>query len=454
MPSRQLHLNVNILHSGFYGSAWRFPGSDPAAFIDVQHYVKIAQTAERGTFDAVFLADTPSFGERPEYRPYQALEPTIVLATVAAATERIGLIATASTTYNDPFNLARRFATLDLASHGRVGWNVVTTADANASRNFGEDTVTAHANRYHRAAEFTDVVKALWDSWEDGALVGDKASGQFIDLDAVHAVNHRGPQFSVRGPLTVPRSPQGRPVIIQAGGSDDGRTLAAQHAEAIFSVATSLAEAVAFAHDVRARAAQYGRRADEIVFLPGLATVIASTEAEAIRREEELWSLIPGDYSLVRLAGLLQTDPASLDLDAPLPNTLHFPVDGSQSFFLATLSIARRDRLTVRQLLRKLGGGTGHRLLIGTPEAVADDIETWFQAGAADGFNLMPDVLPDGLDIFVDQVVPILRRRGLFRQAYEGTTLRDHFGLARPDNRYSPTAPVLPFRLPQTERAR
>jgi len=431
MSRRELHLNINILNSGFHGAAWRAPSSDPTAFVDVQHYVRVAKIAEQGTFDAVFLADTPSFADRPEYRPYQALEPTIVLATIAAATERIGLIGTASSTYNNPYNLARRFATLDLASNGRAGWNVVTTADPNASRNFGFDHATAHRNRYERAAEFTEVVKALWDSWEDGALIGDKASGSFVDVGRVHAVQHAGPYFKVRGPLNVPRSAQGRPVLIQAGGSHDGRNLAALHAEAIFSVAQTEADGLEFANNIRTRAHRLGRN-DPIVVLPGLATMIGSTEAEVKQREQDLWDLLPTEYSVARIAGLLQMDPAHLELDRPLPANATIPENGMQTFAAATLQVAQQDGLTLRQLLRKLGGGTGHRMLAGTPEQIADDIERWFLLGAADGFNLMPDVLPEGLEIFVDHVVPILRQKGIFRQEYTGRTLRDHFGLTRP----------------------
>jgi FMN-dependent oxidoreductase (nitrilotriacetate monooxygenase family) len=435
MADRQLHLNVNILNAGFYGSAWRVSEGPADAFLDIGHYVRTAQIAERGTFDAVFLADVPALSDRPEYRPFHALEPTVVLTAVAAATDRIGLIATASTTYNEPYNIARRFQSLDLVSGGRAGWNVVTTADATASRNFGFDNVTAHATRYERAAEFAEIVTALWDSWEDDALVGDKASGAFLDMSCVHATNHSGRHFTVKGPLNLPRSPQGHPVVVQAGGSEDGRELAARHAETIFSVALTIDDGQAFAADIRRRATRFGRRGEDIVVLPGLATVIGSTQAEANRREEHLWSLIPGDYSLVRLAGIFKLDPASLELDKPLPETIALPVDGSQTFFQAMLDTGRRDGLTVRQLLRRLGGGTGHRVLVGTPERIADDIESWFRAGAADGFNLMPDVLPDGLETFVDHVVPILRKRGIFRESYQGKTLRDHFGLERPKNR-------------------
>ncbi len=439
MSGRQLHLNVNLLHSGVYPSAWRLPDSRPDAFVDIDHFVRVARIAERGKLDAIFLADTPAINDRIDHRPFNALEPTVVLAAVAAATRHVGLVATASTTYNEPYNLARRFASLDLVSRGRAGWNVVTTADAAAGRNFGFAGASAHGARYARAREFTDLVHALWDSWEDDAFVGDRASGRFVDAAKVHAVKHRGTHYSVAGPLTVPRSPQGRPVTFQAGGSEDGRELAAATADAVFSLAQTIEDGAAYARDLRARAARYGRGADALVVLPGLATVIGSTEAEARRRQDALWDLVPVEYSLARLAGTLRIDPARLDLDKPLPDPLPLPPDANHTMFLGTVALARRDALTVRQLLRALGGGVGHRIVAGTPEAIADDIEAWFRAGAADGFNLMPDVLPDGLETFVDAVVPILQRRGLFRRDYAGTTLRDHLGLARPASRFAAT---------------
>ncbi|MCJ2025557.1 LLM class flavin-dependent oxidoreductase [Methylobacterium sp. J-067] len=439
MSGRTLHLNVNLLHSGVYPSAWRLPESRPDAFLDIDHVVRVARIAERGKLDAIFLADTPAINDRIDYRPFNALEPTVVLSAVAAVTSHVGLVATASTTYNEPYNLARRFASLDLVSRGRAGWNVVTTADAAAGRNFGFAGASEHGARYARAREFTDLVHALWDSWEDDAFVGDKASGRFVDTAKVHAVDHRGAHYTVAGPLTVPRSAQGRPVTFQAGGSEDGRELAAATADAVFSLAQTIEDGAAYARDLRTRAARYGRSPEALVILPGLATVIDSTEAEARRRQDALWDLVPVEYSLARLAGTLRIDPARLDLDKPLPDPLPLPPDANHTMFLGTLALARRDKLTVRQLLRALGGGVGHRIVVGTPEAIADDIEAWFRAGAADGFNLMPDVLPEGLETFVDAVVPILQRRGLFRQDYAGATLRDHLGLARPASRYAAT---------------
>ena len=431
---RQLHLNVNILHSGFVPSAWRLADADPRAFIDVAHYIKVARIAERGKLDAVFLADSAAIVDQIHFRPITALEPTVLLASIAAATSHIGVIGTASTSYNEPFNIARRFATLDQVSAGRAGWNIVTTADLPSARNFGQDTVPDHGRRYARASEFTDVVKALWDSWDDDAFIGDKAAGRFIDASRVHPIAHRGEFFSVAGALTLPRSPQGRPVLVQAGGSADGRELASRHAEAVFSASQSLEESLAYSHALNSRAEALGRGPHAVQVLAGLTTIIGATEREARQRRDALVDLIPWDYSLARLAGILGTTPDRLKLDERLPEDLSLPAggNGNHTFFAATLALGRREGLTVRELVRELAGGGGHRVIVGTPEQIADDIEHWFRAGAADGFNLMPDALPGGLEAFVDGVVPLLQQRGLFRRDYEGRTLRDHLGLSRP----------------------
>ena len=436
-PSRQLHLNVNILHSGFVPSAWRLPQADPGAFVDVAHYVRVAQIAERAKLDAVFLADNAAIVDQIHFRPITALEPTVLLACIAAATTHIGVIGTASTSYNEPYNIARRFATLDHVSGGRAGWNVVTTADLPSARNFGLDAVPDHARRYARASEFTDVVKALWDSWEIDAFIGDKAAGRFIDPAKVHPIAHRGEFFAVQGPLTLPRSPQGRPVLVQAGASGDGRALAARHAEAVFSASQSFEESLAYSRALNSRAAALGRGPHAVKVLAGLTTIIGATEAQAIRRRDDLIDAIPWDYSLARLAGILGTTPDRLRLDQPLPGDLALPAggNGNHTFFNATLAAARGKNLTVRQLVRELAGGGGHRVIVGTPEQIADDIAHWYEAGAADGFNLMPDALPDGLQDFADGVVPLLQRRGIFRTEYSGQTLREHLGLARPQGR-------------------
>lgn len=431
---RQLHLNVNILHSGFVPSAWRLPESDPWAFADVRHYVRVAQIAEAGKLDAVFLADNAAIIDQVHFRPITALEPTILLASMAAATTHIGLIGTASTSYNEPYNIARRFATLDHVSGGRAGWNVVTTADLPSARNFGRDAVPDHGERYARADEFTTIVKALWDSWADDAYIGDKAGGRFIDPARVRPIAHRGAHFAVQGPLNVPRPPQGHPVLVQAGASGDGRVLAARHAEAVFSASQSFEESLAYGRDLKARAAALGRGPDAVKVLAGLTTIIGATETAARQRRDELVDLIPWDYSLTRLAGTLGITPDRLKLDERLPENLALPANGNgnHTFFNATIAAGRRTGFTVRELIRELAGGGGHRVIVGTPEQIADDIEHWFRAGAADGFNLMPDVLPHGLSDFVDGVVPILQRRGIFRTGYEGRTLREHLGLPRP----------------------
>jgi FMN-dependent oxidoreductase (nitrilotriacetate monooxygenase family) len=436
---RQLHLNLNFLNAGTFAGAWRWPDSNPRDFFNVDFFVRTAQLAERGTFDALFLADFPALSDHPEYRPFQSLEPTITLATVAAHTSHIGLIATASSSYNEPYNIARRFASLDHASGGRVGLNVVTTADPVSARNFGVTERASHGSRYERAAEFAEVVKALWDSWDDDALIADKGNARFVDTSRVYPVRHSGKHYSVEGALNVPRPPQGRPVVVQAGGSDDGKHLAALHADAVFSVALSLGDAHDYARDLRARAVALGRPPQDILIFPGLVTVIGSTEAEAKRREEELWNLVPIEYGLRRLAGILQVDPSDLPLDEPLPRDLKLPADGMQTFFRGALTLAERGQLTVRELIRAQGGGTGHRIIVGTPERIAADIEEWFLSGAVDGFNVMPDVIASGFEAFVDEVVPLLRKRGIFRSAYQGRTLREHFGLERPARIVRPT---------------
>lgn len=441
---RQLHLNINALHSGFVPSAWRLADADPHAFLDVSHYVRLAQTAERACFDAIFLADNAAIADQLDFRPITALEPTLLLASVAAATTHIGLIATASTSYNEPYNLARRFATLDLISGGRAGWNIVTTADLPSARNFGLDAVPDHAQRYARADEFASLVKTLWNSWEEGAFVGDKEAGRFVDLARVHSAAHRGRFFAVQGALNVPRSRQGHPVLVQAGASGDGRELAARHAEAVFSASQSFDESRAYRDDLNARAARHGRGPNAVKVLAGLTTIIGATEAEAIRRRDELVDLIPWTYSLNRLAGILGVPVDTLSLDRRLPDDLPPPNNGNgnHTFFNATLAQARTHGYTVRELVRALAGGGGHRVIVGTPEQIADDIAHWFEHGAADGFNLMPDALPDGLEAFTEGVVPILQRRGIFRREYDGTTLRGHLGLAVPADRRTAEAEV------------
>ncbi|MEU9156391.1 LLM class flavin-dependent oxidoreductase [Streptomyces sp. NPDC048417] len=444
--TRSLHLNAFLMNTGHHEASWRLPESDPYAHVDLAHYVRLARTAERGTFDSLFLADGPHLWGSVEQRPSGALEPLTLLTALATATEHIGLIATASTSYNSPYNLARRFASLDILSGGRAGWNIVTTAGAEAARNFGLDAEPAHAERYARAADFLDVALKLWDSWEDDAIVADKAAGVWGDDAKIHPPRHQGPYFSVEGALNVPRSPQGYPLLVQAGSSEDGKAFAARYAEAVFTAQQTIEDARAFYADLKARTAAAGRDPDHIKVLPGIVPVIGSTEAEARANERLLEDHIVHRHGVDRLERLLQLAPGTLELDAQLPADLpsEDAVEGAKSRYTLVVELARRDRLTVRQLIGRLGGGRGHLTFAGTPEQIADAIGTWFTEGAADGFNIMPPVLPSGLEAFVDHVVPILRARGLLRAEYDGRphrTLRERYGLPRPANQYA--GPVL-----------
>ncbi|MZD05544.1 NtaA/DmoA family FMN-dependent monooxygenase [Streptomyces sp. SID5785] len=437
--TRRLHLNAFLMNTGHHEASWRLPESDPYAHVSLAHYVKLARTAERGTFDSLFLADGPQLWSNLAQRPAGALEPLTLLTALATATEHIGLIATASTSYNSPYNLARKFASLDVISGGRAGWNIVTTAGAEAARNFGLDAEPAHAERYARAAEFVDVALKLWDSWEDDAILADKAAGVWGDDARIHPPRHRGTYFSVEGALNVPRTPQGYPLLVQAGSSADGKAFAARYAEAVFTAQQTLADAQSFYADIKSLTRRAGRDPEHLKVLPGIVPVLGSTEAEARAAEQVLEDHIVHEHGVRRLEGLLRLAPGTLELDGPLPDDLppESAIEGAKSRYTLVVELARRERLTVRQLIGRLGGGRGHLTFTGTPEQVADQIEAWFTQGAADGFNIMPPVLPSGLEAFVDHVVPILRARGLLRSAYGlRQTLRERYGLPRPRNQY------------------
>lgn len=414
----QVILNVNVLDVGIVHDAWRCAELHPLSFVDIDYFTEIGGIAERGALDAYFLADGPGLREDPRFKPGRALEPTLILGAVAAETEHIGLIGTASTTFNDPWELAHRFASLDLVSGGRAGWNVVTTYSPETAGNFGLAEIPDRDTRYRRAAEFVDVVTALWRSSADGVPV--HLDGEFFTID---------------GRLAVPPSAQGSPLLVQAGGSPAGRDLAGRQAHAVFSAELSLRAGIAHYQQVKSVAAAAGRDPEHVRILPGLITVIGSTESEARARDAASAQSAPDQYSLARFATTLGIDLAALDLDAPLPaSVLHAPSNaaafgGSLGFRESVTWLAAEEKLTVRELLTRLGGGFGHRKIVGSPEQVADTIEQWYDAGAADGFNLMPDRFPDGLEIFVDEVVPILRRRGLFRHEYAERTARERFGL-------------------------
>jgi FMN-dependent oxidoreductase (nitrilotriacetate monooxygenase family) len=433
---RQLRLNLFIQSRGHHEASWRHPNASPAPLTDIRYFVDLAQRAEAARLDSIFLADQLVVADDVASAGRTWLEPITALGALSVSTRRIGLIATASTTYTEPFNLARQYASLDHMSGGRVAWNIVTTWAANAARNYGGSGQLTHADRYERAEEYMAVVKALWDSWADDAVIDDRASGRYAHADRIRPIDHAGRHYRIAGPLNIPRSPQGRPVLVQAGSSETGRGFAARHAEAVFTAHLEKATAQAFYSDVKARAVQAGRRADQILILPGLSAVIGSTEAEARRFHRELDELTDPEVGRKRLSARFGGhDFSHLPLDKPLsPEDFPDPatVEAARSRTEVIVSLVRHDRPTLRQLLSYLAGARGHFVFAGTPEQVADLMEDWFAGGAADGFNLMPPVLPWMLDVFIAEVLPVLQRRGLFRREYEGETLRDHYGLDRP----------------------
>jgi FMN-dependent oxidoreductase (nitrilotriacetate monooxygenase family) len=438
MTRKQLHLNAFLMEAGHHEASWRLPDTDPGAALDVQHYVRLAQIAEAAKFDSIFLADGSVAMGTGEFRASGQLEPLIILTAVAAATRRIGLIATASTTYNEPYALARRLATVDHVSKGRAGWNIVTSATQEEAANFSLAERPLQATRYERADEFLEVATKLWDSWGEGHFMGDKKRGRWGDPAQLRAIDHVGTHFQVAGPLNVPRPVQGYPLLVQAGASEQGKAFAAKHAEAIFVAHQTLEQAQAFYADIKARVAAQGRNPDLVLVLPGLVPIIGATEAEATATARELDDVRIPEYGLRQLAMFLDIDEATIDLDAPLPREVveQEVREGFDSRARLVIDLAQREGLTVRQLLGRLGGGRGHNVVIGTPEQIADQMEAWFTQGAADGFNVMGASLPSGLETFVETVVPILRERGLFRREYTGATLREHYGLPRPVNQF------------------
>lgn len=437
--SRQLRLGAFIQATGHHIAAWRHPAAQADAGLNIAHYRELAQTAERGKFDMVFVADSPGAGVEANPASFAReaknakFEPVTLWAALSQVTEHVGFVATASTTYEDPYTLARKFASLDWISGGRAAWNVVTTG-ADVSANFGLDRHPDHSLRYQRAEEFLSVVKALWDSYEDDAFVRDRDSGIYVDVDKVHEVEHAGAFFNVRGLLNVGRPPQGHPVIVQAGASEAGRDLAARTAEVIFTANLTLADAQSFYGDVKGRLARFGRSPEQLLIMPGIFPVLGGTEAEArdnyeyiqsLIHPETAWNILRRRYEGIDISGY------SLDDIAP---PLPADTNGNKSRLKLVTDYLERERPTLRDLYRTFATARGHRVVVGTPEQIADGIQEWFEHGAADGFNVMPPILPTGLTDFVDQVVPILHRRGLFRTEYEGATLRENLGLDRPEN--------------------
>lgn len=427
--NRKLNLNAFLFGTGHHEASWRLPESEPKRNLDFEHLLGIVQTAERGLMDSVFLADG--------YAGIQnKLEPFTQLSALASRTKHIGLIATVGTTYNEPFHVARKFASLDHISKGRAGWNIVTGA-GDASHNFGREKHPEHALRYEQADEFVDVVKGLWDSWEDEAVVHDKSSGVRYDSSKIHTIDHKGKYYAVQGPLNIARPPQGYPVLVQAGSSESGKEFAAKVAEMIFTAHQSIGSAQQFYTDVKSRLAKYGRTPDQLKILPGFSPIIADTEQEAKEIEEELFHYINKETAIRRLTERLGIDLSDHPLDKPIPlEGLRdsSEVNGNRSRHQLIRDLIQDENPTLKQLINRLAGARGHFTFTGTPIQVTDAIESWFLNGAADGFNIMPQIYPSGLNAFVDKVIPELQNRGLFRTSYEGTTLRENLGLQKPDH--------------------
>jgi FMN-dependent oxidoreductase (nitrilotriacetate monooxygenase family) len=423
MSQRQLKLAAFMMRHGHHVAAWRHPQTDLESN-PFKVFRQQVRNAEAACLDAVFFADSVALtGNIP------SLEPLTLLSALAASTDRIGLIGTATTTYNEPYTVARQFASLDQLSDGRAGWNLVTSDNAAEAANFGRDQHVGHAERYARAREFHQVVTGLWDSWQDGALVNDKAGGVLADPARIRKLDHRGEHFAVAGPLNVTRSPQGRPVIVQAGGSEVGRDLAAATAEVVFTAQPTLAKAQDFYRDIKRRVADKGRHPDSLKIMPGLFAVVGASQAEADDKFGQLQQLIEPKAGLALLGRMIGNfDLSGYPLDGPLPE-LPETQDGQRSRQQLLTNLAQGENLSIRQLYERIAGGRGHFTVIGTAQTVADQIQEWFEGEGADGFNFMAPALPGGLDDFLALVVPELQRRGLFRTAYTGTTLREHLGL-------------------------
>jgi FMN-dependent oxidoreductase (nitrilotriacetate monooxygenase family) len=439
---RQIKLGMFLRPAGHHIAAWRHPEAQADAGWNFSRFTELAQTAERGLFDMLFLADTSGVPtddmENARHLAYVAwIEPFTTMAALAAVTRHIGLVCTSSTSFETPYGIARKFASLDLVSNGRAGWNLITSANPLEWRNFGAEPQGSSGKRYGRAREFAGVVQGLWDSWDDDAFIVDRQSGQFFDPDKLHVLDHKGEHFQVRGPLNVRRSPQGQPVLVQAGASDDGRSLAAETADVIFAATTTLDIAREFYSDVKARVARCGRNPDHVLIMPGFQVMLGQSEQQARDRFEFLQNLIPDSLGIRHLSTYIGVELSGYPADGPLPDLPLTNLNVSRTKLL--FELARRENLTIRQLYQRIAGGRGHYQTFGTPKQIADMMEEWVTTGAADGFNYMAPLFPSQLEEFIATVIPELQRRGLYRTGYEADTLRGNLGLPRRESRYALT---------------
>ncbi|MBH0239862.1 LLM class flavin-dependent oxidoreductase [Methylobrevis albus] len=438
MARRQLKLGAFMRPVSLHTGAWRYPGAWPDANFNFAAMKRFVTTLERGKFDAFFMADHLAVLNMPiealkRSQTVTSFEPFTLLSALSVVTERIGLVATASTTFDAPYHIARRFASLDHISGGRAGWNIVTTSNPDAALNFGLDEHVEHGERYRRAREFYDVVTGLWDSFADDAFLHDVESGLFFDPDRMRRIDHKGEFLSVRGPLNIARPVQGWPVIVQAGASEPGRQLAAETAEVVFAASSTIENGRSFYADVKGRMDRLGRPRDGLKILPGAMVFVGDTVEDAKARRARVDALVHADSAIAALSISLGVDASAFDPDGPLPPIPE--TNQSKSSRERVIELAERENLTVRQLAQRLGGYAG-LAFVGTAETIADEMEEWLETEASDGFNLVFPYVPEGLDLFVDRVVPELQRRGIFRTEYEGTTLRDSLGLPRPSNRH------------------
>lgn len=432
---RRIKLGMFLRPAGHHIAAWRHPDAQADGGVNFAHYIQIAQTAERGLFDMLFSADSATAITAREDSLHRMsyvawIDPYSLLAALAPVTAHIGLVCTATTTYEQPFHVARRFASLDLISSGRAGWNLVTSANPNEAHNFGLDQHPDKSDRYRRAREFAQVVLGLWDSWDEDAFVRDKESGVFFDPARMHTLNHVGNYFRVRGPLNVSRSPQGHPVVVQAGASEDGKELAAETAEVVFAAQPTLAGAQSFYADVKGRMGKYGRDPDHLKIMPGFFVTVGQSSEEAREKFDQLQDLIHPQVGLSLLSQRVGIDLSGYPLDGALPELPDNKVISSRAELISNM--AMRENLSIRQVYQRIAGGRGHHTVTGTAEEIVDEMEEWFLTNAADGFNVMCPYFPGALDDFVALVIPELQHRGLFRSRYEGKTLRENLGLPKP----------------------